>query len=721
MAPETTSDPIFEEEAEHLRNTYAKLEDIYEAARQSVDARMAAALDDRENMLDALSMDLGTGVNLETYVEFEAMHKIIDEYNLANDLDAERMAKARLLMSKPYFAKISLQFKPGGPVRDVYLGATGMTDQSCKHFIVDWRSPVAEVYYNQSEGRTSYVANGRTIECDLKLRRQFDLSGSTLNAYFDTTVAIEDPLLLASLSRRRNAQLQDITATIQKEQNQVIRHQDVPVLLVNGIAGSGKTSVLLQRIAYLFFRHRGDLNPRDVYLITPNPVFRQYIDHVLPDMGERNPQALTWDDLMDSLGLRDRGLGKHPDAASLHRIDALLPTLQLDQRDFQDIRVDDERVITAAQARGAYNRYKRLPAGLHRSSLAAEDLLEKLEQRIARLSRDEDTQDTVSMLPEEEMVRVFGHHIIPQSDKELAAYTRTWLEDRYAPVAQAIEDGAWLRIDRIGMRMLDQETLNAAEWLYLKLALAGGTNRTARFVMVDEVQDYSEPQLMVLARYFNNAHFLLLGDQNQAIKPHTATFTQIRRIFQESRGQVSQYELLTSYRSSPEITALFTQLMDPDERVRTQSVQRPGTKPDLRALPDDESYLQALKDAVDKALEDKRENGGLCAVIAPSADRLRVLAGLLEAQRTADEGNADFQNKVQLMGTGTPLPSQGVVLLDVALAKGLEFDQVIVTDASQEQYGTDQLSRNRLYTAISRATQQVTVLAQGKLTPLLRL
>lgn len=719
MSQQTSPDPVFQAEQDHLSTTYAKLQEIYESTRAAVDERMAKALEDRENMLDEATYDLGTGVNLETYVEFEAMHKIIDEYNLANSLDAERMAKAKLLLRKPYFAKVGLQFKPGSPTRNVYIGAAGMTDETCKHFIVDWRSPVAEVYYNQSNGKTSYEANGRTITCDLTLRRQFDLSGSVLNGYFDTTVAIEDPLLLAALNRTRNAQLHDITATIQKEQNQVIRHEDVPVLLVNGIAGSGKTSVLLQRIAYLFYRLRNDLDPKDVYLITPNPVFRQYIDQVLPDMGESNPQCVTWDDLMNRLGLRDRGLGKAPSAETLHKIDQLLPTLELDQKDFRDIKVDDERVITASQARSAYNQFKRLPAGIHRSSLAAEELLEKLEQRIARLTKDEYTQDTVSELPESEMIRVFGHIIVPQSEEELAEYTRMWLEDRYAAVADAIEDGAWLRIDRIGMRMLGQETLNAAEWLYLKLALAGGTCRSARFVMVDEVQDYSEPQLMVLARYFNNAHFLLLGDQNQAIKPHTATFDRIESIFQQSRGQVSTCELMTSYRSSPEITELFTSLMNPDERLRTSSVQRPGTIPEILAFESSEDYLDALRKRVNGALREKNENGGLCAVIAPDHKRMLFLAKELNAQVAHSRKDEADPTRVQLMGEGSPLPSSGVVLLDVALAKGLEFDQCIITDAQEAHYGTDQLSRNRLYTAISRATQQVSVLACGKLTPLL--
>src|SRR5699024_1470769 len=129
----------------------------------------------------------------------------------------------------------------------------------------------------QDLGPTSYRANGRTIHADLKLRRQFDVRRDVLNAYFDTSVAIQDSLLLASLSKRRSARMRDITATIQKEQNQVIRHEDVPALLVNGIAGSGKTSVLMQRIAYLFYQRRDDLDPSQVFLITPNSVFKHYV------------------------------------------------------------------------------------------------------------------------------------------------------------------------------------------------------------------------------------------------------------------------------------------------------------------------------------------------------------------------------------------------------------------------------------------------------------
>ena len=699
------NDPIFVEEQEHLSATYAKLQDIERNLAAQLEKSLAEALADKENMLDDLAMDFGNGVNLETYVEFEAMHQVIDAYNQTNDIREVELKKAQLLQHRPYFAKVTLQFKPDAPARDIYIGAVGMTDEKQRHFIIDWRSPVAEVYYNQANGHTSYVANGRTIEVDLKLRRQFDITRDTLHSYFDTTVAIQDPLLLKSLSRERSGKLQDITTTIQKEQNVVIRHEDVPALLVAGIAGSGKTSVLLQRIAYLFYQQRENLKPSDVYLITPNEVFARYIDNVLPDMGESNPVTITWDAFVGKLGLGDRGLGKDLSGAPLRAIDERVAGFAFDSRDFADIRIDDERVISAGQVRGVVQRLaKRIPVGPRLAALVEEDLEEKIYQRARRLAADEEVQESVLDLGTEEMYRIFGGPIHPESEKDFRECAYQYLEDRYQAALDAVHDGQWLRIDRIGMRMLGKETLSSAEYLYLKMALTGAGNRHARYVMIDEVQDYAPAQLMVLARYFKNAHFLLLGDPNQAIKPGTATFDQIRDVFTSLRGGVSECRLLTSYRSSPEITALFTGMMEGFEGMRTTSVQRPGAAPVVASYQDEAAYADALRTAVASA----RDEGGLAAVVVANRDQVKRISAMLG------------EDAPQTLSRETGLPGTGVVLIDLPLAKGLEFDQVIIPDASANLYGDDAISRHRLYTAISRATQKVTILAQGALSPLLQ-
>lgn len=696
-------DEVFAHEQEHLSKTYAKLVEIETQSAQALKERLGDATTDRKSMMEELTWDFTGEVNVETYVEIESMHKIIDAYNLSNDMDIERLDKAHLLKKQPYFAKVSLQFKPGAPARDVYIGTAGMTDERGRHFIVDWRSPVAEVYYNQASGHTSYEANGRTVECELVTRRQFDIDHDKLNGCFDTTIAIEDPLLLQSLARQRSDKMADITTTIQKEQNVVVRHKDVPAMLVNGIAGSGKTSVLLQRIAYLLYQDRQNLDPRNVWLITPNPVFESYIANVLPDMGEGNPQTCTWAVFAERLGAGNRGLGGDEALDTLAVLDDVVAKLSLGDGDFADIRVEDEVVISAGQAKSAWNKYRKFPAGPHRASLVVEDLLERLESRIKRLTKDEDTQILVSELTPDEQLRYFGQHIAAIDDDDMEDYTRRYLVARYAGIEDRIEAVDWLRIERIGMRAFGKKSLSAPEYLGLKIALTGVVDAAARYVMIDEVQDYTQAQLVVLARYFKNAHFLLLGDPNQAIREGTAPWGKIKEVFAQERGQVTECELMTSYRSTPQVTELFTSLMDAQDRLKTNSVQRDGAAPAVQAYADDVTWETVLKGAV----RDAAARQELAAVVAADKKSLKELARLL-----ADED-------VQLMDGKRALPQSGVVLLDVALAKGLEFDEVIVPDASAAIYPQNELSRHRLYTAMSRATKRLTVLARKELTPLL--
>ena len=704
--PTPSDDPVFREEQLHLSDTYAKLQEIGRELVRKMERTRAAAAADKRSMSEELAPNFATYADaMETYADFAAMNRVIDAYNLAQDADAERLANVELLLKQPYFAKVALQFKPGQKPKELYIGTAGIADEAYRRLVVDWRSPVAEVYYNQDTGPTSYVADGRTIDVDLKLRRQFDIDEDRLNAYFDTTVAIQDSLLLASLSKRRTAQMQAITATIQKEQNQVVRHEDVPVLLVSGIAGSGKTSVLLQRIAYLFYQMRGSLDAREVFLITPNPVFRDYIAGVLPDLGERNPESLTWNEFARGLLPLDRGIGEaNVPLAALTRIDAAVRDFEFDAFDFRDIRVRDVRLVSADSIRKLSDKLRRIPAGPHRVTLMREELHARLEARLAQMAGTDETLDALSTLSLDEQLRIFHEAIAPADEQEERALALRYLRDRYADAFAAVDNDDWLRIDRIGMRLLGTDGLSPLEWLYLKMALTGLGNPNAKYVMIDEVQDYTAAQLAVLTRYFRRAHFLLLGDPNQAIAPGTATFDEVRAVFEAARGPVEECRLMTSYRSTPEITELFASLLGEDERTNISAVQRADEPPAIVSCPDEATYAVALREAVAAARDDE----GLSAVIAPwkhEAKRLQKLLGD-DAPPLADDT--------------VSLPAQGIVLITLKLAKGLEFDRVIVPDASERVFPADDpLSRRRLYTTLSRATRSLVVLAHGELTPLL--
>jgi DNA helicase II / ATP-dependent DNA helicase PcrA len=705
--PAQANDKAYQEEQAHLTATYAKLKSIEAETERKIKEIRAQATKDMGDMRDELALDFSSDdMAMETLAEYQSMNGIIEGYNRAMEVNMDRYKKTRQLLPRAYFAKVSLQFKPGAEPRDIYLGTVGMTDEDSRHFIVDWRSPVAETYYNQEIGPTSYKVDDRTINCDLKLRRQFDIDHDKLGAYFDTTVAIEDPLLLSKLAERHSEKLQAITATIQREQNKVIRHDDVEVLLVNGIAGSGKTSVLLQRIAYLFYQYRDTLEPDQVHLFTPNPVFGKYIDNVLPDMGESNPQITTWNKFFDARGLTGRGMDTRIPVGTLNALEAAVPSLKLTLEDFNDIEYNGRALIKASQVRNIVEHHPNAAPGKRLAALVNEGLYERLENKLKSLAASEEIMDIVDTLPVTEQIEIFDQQISTESEEDLKKWSERYVEAKWAGAIELIDDYAWLNVSRIGARLTGDTNMPALQWFYLRLLLTGDADRAARFVMIDEVQDYTEAQLMVLSRYFSNAHFLLLGDEHQAIKEGTATFPQIAALFKKDHEVVDECRLMTSYRSTPEITSLFCGLLDESERVLTSSVQRAGTKPDIRLYPNRDEWGNALKAAVAQAAEEQHE-GGLTAVIGIDKQSTKLAAKVL--------GNAAV-----LVKNDMQLQADGVVVLDLALAKGLEFDHVIIPDADAAHYQANGISKRRLYTALSRATQKVTVLAQGELTPLLK-
>ena len=326
-------------------------------------------------MVDELSVNLASYADaMETYADFATVNRVIDAYNLAQTVDAEKLTSIQVLLKQPYFAKVVLQMKPGQEPKGLYIGTAGIADENYRRLVVDWRSPVAEVYYNQENGPTSYeptAAPSASISSCAASSTSKPIAERLLRhdrrhpRRHAAGVAVEAP----------HGADAAITATIQKEQNQVIRHADVPTLLVNGIAGSGKTSVLMQRIAYLFYQQRESLDPSEVFLITPNPVFERYIEGVLPDLGERNPECLTWDEFLRGLMPPERSGGQAPASLdTFKRIDEACATFAFDQYDFKEIHCNGERLVTVGQIHQVAAKFKNIPAGPHLVTSCARSL-----------------------------------------------------------------------------------------------------------------------------------------------------------------------------------------------------------------------------------------------------------------------------------------------------------------------------------------------------------
>ena len=707
---EKLQEKIFEEEQAHLTQTHGKLSAMKEELEERINAISEKAAKEKQDIRSNLSLNFDSDTDsMETYIEFEAMSHSITQYNIEQDAATEKLGRVKRLLKAPYFARVKLQFDPTEEPEDYYIGSAGVSENAFEHLVIDWRSPIAETYYNQENGKTFYTVNGKRVDVDLQLRRQYNLEEDRLFSFFDTQVAIEDPMLLQSLASSRTDKMKAITATIQKEQNAVIRCADVPVLLVNGIAGSGKTSVLLQRIAYLFYRQRENLRPDQVYLLTINPVFRQYIDQVLPDLGEENPRTITWRDFVHIANAPDKGPYEPAKEADLVKIERALKSLRLEEEDFRPVMQKGRCVLSRREIKKAAEGLTRIETGVRLMNILADRLTEIARDKIRRMERDDKRNYDVEMAAgTEPETEGSGQAASAAAFNSMDPYAETdepgfreqnRIRNQYGGAFSAIGHFAFLDIERIGCRILGRKKLTSAEWIWLKILLTGMGDKNVRYVMIDEVQDYTAAQLMVLRRYFGSAKFMMLGDEFQAIRQGTASFGKIRELF----GQVEEFPLLTSYRSSPEITEIFTGLLPREKRIRTASVQRPGTAPVRMACASTEDYLLRLKSLINAAKQDK----GLTAVICGNRRSLERIVELLG------------EDAPPVIRRNQALPAGGVFLITPELVKGLEFDGVILPDADPQMYPEDNLSRHRLYTAVSRAIRRLSILAEGELTGLL--
>ena len=696
---------IFEEEQAHLTQTHGRLRVMENELEERIKLISEKAAQEKKDIRSNLSLNFDSDTDsMETYIEFEAMSHSIDQYNIEQDAAKEKLGRVKRLLKAPYFARVTLQFDPEEEPEDYYIGSAGVSENAFEHLVIDWRSPIAETYYNQDNGRTFYMVEGRRVDVDLQLRRQYNLEEDRLHSFFDTQVAIEDPLLLQSLASRRTDKMKAITATIQKEQNAVIRCSDVPVLLVNGIAGSGKTSVLLQRIAYLFYRKRENLRPEQVYLLTINPVFRQYIDQVLPDLGEENPRTITWRDFVHIAKAPDKGPFEPAKESDLRKIENTLKSLRLEEGDFRPIMQKGRCILSRREIAKVADSLSEIEPGARFSHILADRLSEIARVKIRRIERDENEKRSTGEQAESAGSAAFNSMDPYAETDEPGMREQNRIKNEFGGAFSAIEHFSFLDIERIGGRLTKRKKLSRAEWIWLKILLTGMGDKNVKYVMIDEVQDYTAAQLMVLRRYFDRAKFMMLGDEFQAIRPGTVSFEKIRELFGEEGREAVELPLLTSYRSSPEITEIFTGLLPREKRINTASVQRPGTAPVKMGCADSDDYLRRLKALINAAEEEE----GLTAIICGNRGSLEKIRELLGDKAP------------QVISRNQALPGKGTFLITLDLVKGLEFDGVILPDADAKMYPDDLLARHRLYTAVSRATRRLSILADGELTGLLQ-
>lgn len=689
---------------------------------------------------------------MDTAMSVRAQQQMLDERENSWQHAADRLSTLKRLEAKPYFARIDFLEKGAQKPETIYIGLASFSDRPDHFLVYDWRAPISSIYYDGKLGPVTYETPVGKQEVDVRLKRQFQIEDGTIVTLYDTDEAVTDQMLLSALGTHSSTKMKSIVTTIQKTQNEIIRDAKDELLFVQGAAGSGKTAAVLQRVAWLLYRYRGNLTASQVVLFSPNQLFNDYIDQVLPELGEHNMVQMTYFQYVNRRvpRLHVQTLQQRfesSQAAVDQNINRLLTSLSsfkavgayaraLGQRGlrFRNLMFHGKPFFTKEQIKTIYYSFNRNYNLGNRLDATKDALDHQLRSRVGGAMRSKWAEAAVQSLSKEQMDAMMNNRPREfESDKqEYNFYAKQIVLKEFAPIHRAIRHNMWININAQYLlflkalpKMVDLQKFDLTEqqwvafiekttqdlkerqisaagisiYLYLYDLLTGKRGeRDIRYVFVDEVQDYDAFQLAYLKFSFPNARFTLLGDLNQAIFTGANSRQLLRQLgtmFDPEKTKVVQ--LTKSYRSTKQITDFTKHILKDGEKI--EAFERQGKRPSIYQLTN-------LNDAVAQVvavLKDYQEQHDAVAIIGKTlADSEQIY------QLLAEQGV-----EATLIRTENQRLVDGVLVVPSYLAKGLEFDAVIVWDANDQKYHGDS-ERQLLYTICSRAMHDLTIVSVGQ-------
>ncbi|EHK9935930.1 AAA family ATPase [Enterococcus faecium] len=702
-------------EEAYLKNVYQKLIDKKNELRESMDTAKIEGNQSLKEMAGELRLNFDSYLdNLDTFSMIEMKNREIDQMNIKQKNAENQLAKIERLLKSPYFGKVVVDFLDNEPKESFYIGTANFTDDADENLVYDWRSPIAELFYNNMIGPSSYTVRQNKIDTVIKERRQFLLERDRLVKFFDTSVAIQDDVLLEVLGQDETNEMKAITATIQSEQNTIIRDVKSQNILVNGVAGSGKTSAIMQRIAYLLYLYRDTMTSDDLLILSPNHRFIDYISNVLPSLGERNPLNLTIIQLVSQLSAEEiegeeayfkRITGENVSEQterlrSKKFIDNLKQSdpLFLDHPNFiRGLTKNGKTVLSKKTIEKIYEKVPAHPKLIDRLQATKKALMSEWKNHLLKQAKSPAVQNQVLSLTEDRQLELFGKLISDDSEQSIVAYARKLLQKKYRKITRQIEEMEWVDEHQLFERIYEKRYGSAYAWqptrtvdeaviiLAIRHLLVEKVNVPAfRYLLIDEVQDYTLAQLGLLIELFPKTHFTLVGDENQAIFNSSTTFADIMRCFDDYHLPIHRYDLRNSYRSSGAITELFKTYAVDQEKIDIVSIRPQGKEPEYRSFRSSEELLKILAEILVSLKGEK------AAVITQTEEETQTL------QESIKKNSYGLEN---------------CQIIPLSLAKGLEFDHVILYPFEND--GDEQRRRRQMYTAISRGMKSIVVLERA--------
>ncbi|MCM3088686.1 UvrD-helicase domain-containing protein [Bhargavaea ginsengi] len=685
---------------------------------------------------------------------------------------SQRLKVLQRMKESPYFGRIDFTESGESAPESFYIGISSLTDADGEDFLVyDWRAPVSSVYYDCQPGLAEYSTPGGAVHGQLDGKWQYLIRDGVLQSMFDTSLTIGDEILQEVLGKQSDKQMHSIVATIQQDQNRIIRHDHGRLLIVHGAAGSGKTSAALQRIAYLLYKYRDQLNADQIILFSPNMMFSSYVSNVLPELGEENMQQVTFQDYLehrlgdefdvetsygqlesvlsmgdaDAKSLRVQSIRFKSAVRFIEVIKSYSESLESSGMRFRDVTFRGRPIITAEQmaerfysldpALRVHNRLDKLKEWLlgelknlqkaewkkpwvqDEIELLSEDAYHKAHRYLAgKRGYTKEAVADYEMEPEA-LARLVVHQKMKPHRRKIREYQ---FVDYKAMYGQLFEEPSqigrwtngetpveWGAICRMTTDVLKAGRLfheDATPYLFLKeLILGFQSNSSIRHVVIDEAQDYSPFQFEFLKRLFPSAKMTVLGDFNQAIYSHAdgrTDFSALSGLYGPDQTEV--VNLTRSYRSTRPIIEFTKKLIPQGDTIIP--FDRDGERPSLEQAGDFEDLHSRI---ILKIHELRRQGHQSIAVICQSA------AESLNAYRSLSGIDG-----LKLIKSGTGEYEQGTVVIPSYLSKGIEFDAVIIYNASRDVYG-DESVRRLFYTACTRAMHILHLYSVGKTSPFL--
>ena len=593
------------------------------------------------------------------------------------------------ILAIPYFGRIDfLEKKENSKVMPIYIGIHTFYDPESRATLIhDWRAPVSSMFYDHELGEAGYRSPSGEIKGEISLKRQYRIRGGKMEFMIESALTVHDDILQKELSSNADDKMKNIVATIQREQNRIIRNEDIRTLIIQGVAGSGKTSIALHRIAYLLYTFRDSISSKDILIISPNKVFSDYISNVLPELGEETVPETSMEQILSGVlehkykyqtyfGLVNELLEK-PSSSLINRIaykasfgfiselDKFILHIENTYFKAADVKLTKYITIPAPFIEEQYLRFNRYPIR-RRFDAMADYMLDML-----KIQYTFTVTTTGRNLLKKEIRLMFAGNNDIQVYKDFFKWTNN-------PGMFKMRKGHTL------------EYSDLAPLAYLHLALEGSGNQPFRVkhLLIDEMQDYSPIQYKVIQKLFP-CRKTVLGDAGQSVNPYGSSTAET---IQKSLTASEIMKLCKSYRSTFEITD-FAQKIHPNAEL--EPVARHGEKPQILQFGSAVEELSGIMGLISTYRKSGYKSLG---IICKTEQQARKMADMLKS----------YANDISFLSSQSSAFVQGIVITSAHMAKGLEFDEVIIPQTDERNYRSE-IDKSMLYVAVTRAMHRLTL------------